>query len=67
MSHGLSVRIRLSWFKVHKFCDGKPLCGQVGARDGPEATWIGLPELRCKKCLCMWQEAQKEVENDKPK
>jgi len=56
MSHGLSVRVRMWWFKVHKFRDGKPLCNQPNARDDPEAAWEGLPELRCKKCLRMVNE-----------
>jgi len=55
--HGLSVRARLKWLKVHKFHNEKPLCNQANAHEDPEAAWEGLPELRCKKCLRILQKA----------
>jgi len=55
--HGLSLRERLSK-KVHKFFHkGKPLCNQIGFIDDPEATWKGLPEKQCKKCLRILQKS----------
>ena len=48
--HGLSVRVRLWWKRVHKFRNGKPVCNQVGATMDPEAAWDALVEMRCQKC-----------------
>jgi len=56
--HGLSMRARMWWLKVHKFRNGrKPLCNQVNAHEDPEAAWKGLPKLRCGKCLRILQKS----------
>lgn len=62
--HGLSVRVRVE-LKVHKFKDGKPLCGQQNPYDKDDdlimTKWRSLSKHRCKKCERIIKRSTKHV------